>query len=72
MSFIDLKKVMEHGFKEGALQPGDKLCPEMSRYGLKTAPMQSEVELEGVSILCIGELCGKFNACQNTPGKPPA
>lgn len=70
MSFIDLKKVMEHGLKDGTLQSGDKLCPEMSHYNLSQAPMEKDPTLNGLSVLCIGEFCGKFNACRNKPYVP--
>lgn len=68
MSFIDLTKVMEHGLKEGALTPEDKLCPVMSRFDLIQPPMNAEPELKGLSVLCIKEKCGQFNMCFNLPG----
>jgi hypothetical protein len=71
VSFIDLKLAMEHGVKEGALGPDDKLCPEMSRYDLTTAPMAKEPELRGLSVLCIKDKCGKYNSCFNLPAREP-
>lgn len=69
VSFIDLTKAMDHGLKEGALEPGDKLCPVMSRYDVVQAPMEAEPTLKGISVLCIREKCGMFNKCFNISAK---
>ena len=69
MSFIDLRLVLEHGREQGALKPGDLLCPVMSSVAINQAPMESEPSLALKSVICVQSACGMWNRCNNTPGK---
>lgn len=71
MSFINLRLLLEDGVKQELFRPGEKLCPVMSTVVIEHAPMEKEPGLNVKSIICVGELCGMFNRCNNTPGATP-
>lgn len=66
---INLKAVLSEHEK---LEPGEVICPVMSRFEVGQGPMSEEVTLKSFTIVCVGELCGMYRKCFNIrPGEIP-
>jgi hypothetical protein len=60
---LDLNRLLTD--TEDRLNPGERICPHMSRYEPHQGAMDKEPSLIAFTVLCVGEQCGRWRSCKN-------
>ena len=57
---IEVAKIL----KENESLGDRRVCPYLSRYEVGNPPMGSKPEFYSFTVVCMGESCGRWNACR--------